>query len=239
MARIRLDRRSLRAAIRDQMPAILQAAGDRMGAVLEQQTKRRFDEGGDAEARWAPLWINNSAAVSRVTVGERADRKRSQVARNTRRSAERTKQRAIVARDRGDMPRSKANRMIRRAEAKANRAEEIARLGTTDARREGGEPLRDTGALQASFTNLATVAGTTLRIEVGSPFPHAEYHHRGFSTRGPNYIPLTQRAKAGWTDRLIPGYDFVILQGVTVPARPIVRLSARDREELTRSWAEG
>jgi phage gpG-like protein len=113
--------------------------------------------------------------------------------------------------------------------------------GPKDHYRSGGSPLQDTGALRASLTFEATPHRGGIRIRWGSPLPYARYQHHGFSTSGFNIIPITRRAATmirtspGVSPKqlgLKSGVDYIVVRGVTVPARPIVRMSAANRQEL-------
>lgn len=96
--------------------------------------------------------------------------------------------------------------------------------------RDGGQPLRDTGNLVRSLgARTARIGATKLEITLTGP-KYAIFQELGFTTSGPNYIPLTRKgvrshatgqnpAKEG----LVKGKDFLMSWGgVTVPARPFL-----------------
>lgn len=97
--------------------------------------------------------------------------------------------------------------------------------------RSGGQPLRDTGTLEASFGVPQTEASElTATSTITSGVPYAAFHQTGFQTKGPNFIPLSRRAQrlhrpgANPKDEgLALGIDYVMAwKGVTVPARPMI-----------------
>ncbi len=106
--------------------------------------------------------------------------------------------------------------------------------------RRGGKPLLDTR--QHIYNTLHGTRSRTARSVVyhlrGSLI--AVYHQNGFSTKGPNYIPLTLRGRRehqkGADPRLeglVQGVDYIIARrGVTVPPRPLFRLAPEDRREI-------
>lgn len=220
------------AGIREKLRPAFQSAGERIGSVLVSQTKRRFVESGDEEIAWADLWVNNQDAVSRFTGGDRADIERAKIRANAERAVER------VDRDykAGKITRSQYDRKKRRSEEKSRLASEIERSGTSDLFRAGGKPLRDTGASQASIVSVTEVTDRGVLITVGSPLERVAFHHHGFTKKGPSYIPLTMRARKGWNERLVPGYDYIVLKNVKVPARPIVRVTPGNIEQIRKSW---
>lgn len=62
--------------------------------------------------------------------------------------------------------------------------------------RAGAKPLRGiTGLLMSSLTAKSTImSDTKIRLTLISPHLYAIYHQHGFSTKGPNFIPLTRKA---------------------------------------------
>jgi len=99
--------------------------------------------------------------------------------------------------------------------------------------RKGGQPLRDNGHLMGSFfTKYAFVfeAQGDALIVVASSAPYAAWQHSGFKTKGPNFIPLTLKARRchqlhqnPFLEGLEEGVDYIMAWGgVDVPARPII-----------------
>ena len=97
--------------------------------------------------------------------------------------------------------------------------------------RSGGKPLSDTGELAASFQRPAvSIQGNVLTVTMLSSADYARWHQDGYSTDGPNYIPITYKGKtqhvAGADPKkegLIQGVDYVMAwNGVDVPQRKMV-----------------
>ena len=100
--------------------------------------------------------------------------------------------------------------------------------------RNGGQPLRDTGELQKSINAKASTTGTGIEITMAGNL-YGIFQEMGFKTNGPNFIPLTKKAKRthakGANPReegLIRGKDYFVTgskknpRGVTVPKRPFL-----------------
>ena len=226
---IRLNRQSVRRAMRESMPQLTQAVGEKVGQKVIEQIGKRFKDGSDDDIKWAPLWADNDGAVAAVlqSGSSRRGRKKQEQARN---NAARSIERADREYDEGKITRSQRNRRIRNNETKLK--------GLPQRTRAGGHPLQDNGLLRSSFTSDVRAEQGRSIVTVGSPLPYARYHQNGFSTSGPSYIPLTNAARRGWNPKLIPGWDYVVLQGVTVPARPMVRLTQRNRDEIVETITE-
>jgi len=101
--------------------------------------------------------------------------------------------------------------------------------------RTGGQPLRDTGKLAASLGARAEANGTNIRLTMQGR-KYGLYQDRGFTTKGPNYIPLTMRGRRGHgtgnnpnREGLEYGNDYIMAWGgVTVPARPFILPTRED-----------
>lgn len=230
---VRIDPQSARRAIRGQAPEALRPYAEKIGAVVVSQIGERFANGGDPDAPWAPLWVDNDGAVARVLESGAPRRRRSSDAMIER--ADRASKRATREYRAGTMSRSKKARVQRQAREMRKRSREAKGEGLPDRFRKGGKPLRDNGTLAASFVSVVETSPEGVTITVGSPVPHARYQHAGIDTTGPNYIPLTQAARGGWNPRLIPGWDYIVLNSVSVPARPIVRMTEQNRDEIVNS----
>ncbi len=109
--------------------------------------------------------------------------------------------------------------------------------------RYGGQPLRDTGALARSLSaNCSGYGGLRLKIKLRG-LKYGLYQDRGFSTKGPNYIPLTRKGVRGHgtgqnpnAEGLKRGKDFTMAwRGVTVPSRPFLLPMREDLRTLGRS----
>ena len=96
--------------------------------------------------------------------------------------------------------------------------------------RNGGQPLRDTGNLLRSIGAKAEQTGPARLSVTMSGAIYGIYHEKGFSTDGPNFIPLTRKGKKNHatganpnTENLSQGKDYVMAWGgVDVPARPFL-----------------
>ncbi len=233
---IKIDTAGLRGKLLAQIEPQMRSVGESMGAVLVSQTQARFADGGDEEVTWAPLWVNDDGKVAAVTARTGVKSRRARAA-DIEGKADKSIARADREHASGKINRSTRARRHRQAESKKKKAAEVAGGVPSNRTRKGGQPLRDNGAAMASFVSVVDYSDGLLTIKVGSPLPYAKYHHDGFSTSGPNYIPLTDAARGGWNEKLIPGYDYAIVQGVTVPARPIVRATPGNIEELKVTFA--
>lgn len=98
-------------------------------------------------------------------------------------------------------------------------------------RKPSDQPLRATGDLQRSFEIPEShIEEGRLVLSIASASAIASFHQEGFSTTGPNYIPITRKGRllhrpgANPKDEgLVQGVDYIIaFNGVTVPARPMI-----------------
>lgn len=229
----RIDHSALKRAAQKAALAEVSRNGKDVGAVIVSQVRQRFDRQGDEQIRWAGLWSNDAAKVAKVTTGVRADEARAREVRLAERNLERTESKIKS----GEISTSKSGARRRRAKERLRAAKIVERSGTTKLFREGGEPLRSTGSLASSYSFLVTQTSNAIDVVVGSSDPRASWHHHGFKTTGRNYIPLTKKAQRGWSESLVPGFDYVVLQGVSVPARPQLRLTQRNISDIRRSAA--
>ena len=109
--------------------------------------------------------------------------------------------------------------------------------------RAGGQPLRDTGNLQRSIgARAAKVGPTKLQVTLSGAL-YGIFHELGFSTTGPNFIPLTRKGKRSHatganpqTEGLQRGRDYTMAwDGVTVPKRPFLVPTAKEWEQIART----
>ena len=108
--------------------------------------------------------------------------------------------------------------------------------------RTGGQPLLDNGMLRNSLSGFSIETSEGVRSWLIGPLV-AKYHQEGFSTEGPNYIPLTLKGRRDHTngenpedEGLVDGVDYIIAwNGVTVPQRKIFNLPPEDVEEIAES----
>lgn len=109
--------------------------------------------------------------------------------------------------------------------------------------RQGGEPLQDTGRLKQSLHTETIATGDGIRVSLRSGVSYAELHQHGGKTKGPNFIPLTLKARRTHrtgvdpkTEGLIEGEDYVMAWGgVTVPQRKIFNLPPENVRDIKRS----
>lgn len=117
--------------------------------------------------------------------------------------------------------------------------------------RAGGKPLWDRGFLINGLSGKRApkgVDGVTYTVTTTHPGNDlvGVYQQAGFSTKGPNFIPLTLKASRihltgndPFTEGLIPGIDFIVItKGVTIPPRPISRTAPEDLAEIRVEIAE-
>ena len=116
------------------------------------------------------------------------------------------------------------------------------RIRTVEGSRNGGQPLRDTGYLMRSLTAKGFSANGRIVLMVGGPL-YGAYQNYGFSTKGPNFIPLTRGAKRRYskgTAMMGGKRDFIIAwNGVTVPARNFIETTRADMDEIGRTLFMG
>lgn len=239
MMRFRFNAEQLAKALQDGAVAALQARGDQVGALVRRQTLRRFDEHGDDEIRWPELMANNDDAMRQMIERRTPDMTEARTMHRvqvveTKRARDRVRDRISA----GQVTGQKAVQQLRRARNRYRIALEQQQTGNPSYRR-GGEPLRDTGAGRAGLFWRVVRVRDGVQVEVGTAQSYMEYQQTGFTTKGPNYIPLTIQAKKKPKGAdpaeydLIPGYDYVIARrGVKVPPRPFVRMSRRDSVEM-------
>lgn len=220
--RIRINRSDLKAKLRGLVVDEIREKLDPIGITVVGQIQRRFDNRGDEEIRWAELWVNKPAAVSKFTANKEATKKRAD-------RVTRAQQRVDRIKESGDA----RSATVRKARQKLRDAKQAKDEGVPNLFRKGGKALSDTGALKASFSHVTNNTPKGGIVQIGSPLPRAGFHQSGFTTSGPNYVPLTSRARKGWNPKLIRGHDFIMFaKGVTVPARPMVRLTNQNRKDI-------
>lgn len=118
--------------------------------------------------------------------------------------------------------------------------------GVQGSYRNGGQPLKDTGRLERSIRCKVVNTPEGMRaIVLGEPY--GEPHERGFATKGPNFIPLTQKAKRAYAagvafvpGKLKQGKDYIMAwNGVKVPARPYMQPTREDMRTIGKSIYHG
>jgi phage gpG-like protein len=104
--------------------------------------------------------------------------------------------------------------------------------------RNGGQPLRDTGRLANSVNARSERQTNGIRLVLRG-LKYGLFQDMGFSTSGPNYIPLTKRgsrynsSKSARDAGMRPGQDFTgSKRGVTVPGRPFLLPTRNDKHDI-------
>ena len=95
--------------------------------------------------------------------------------------------------------------------------------------RNGGHALRNTGDMYRRLNAKGARSGNGAAIVLRGP-KYALFQDRGFTTSGPNYIPLSRKGTRKHatganpaTEGLMRGRDyFIAKRGVTVPSRPFL-----------------
>lgn len=133
-----------------------------------------------------------------------------------------------------------------KAKAKERFDKAFAKLVPATSYRKGGEPLKDNGILAGSFfRHSVMVAAKKVVSLIASHIFYAIYHQVGYKTKGPNFIPLTIRArrvhvkgKNPEDEGLEKGVDYIMAwNGVTVPPRPMIDYANITNKELLRRAA--
>jgi len=119
------------------------------------------------------------------------------------------------------------------------------RWHTKQGYRNGGKPLRDTGWLMNSQGADGSVQGESIVLTLKGAH-YGAYQNAGFTTKGPNFIPLTRKAaRAGSAGAAgaaggFRGRDFIIARrGVTVPARNFIEPTSADFHAFGRNIYTG
>lgn len=113
--------------------------------------------------------------------------------------------------------------------------------------RTGGQPLRDTGNLARSLgADCSGYGASRLGIKLRGE-KYGLFQDRGFTTKGPNYIPLTKKGKRGHgtgnnpnNEGLARNKDYLMAwKGVTVPSRPFILPLREDLRTLGQTIVRG
>lgn len=108
--------------------------------------------------------------------------------------------------------------------------------------RRGGKPLLDTRTGYAGIHATDTKGKDEVIVSVTAP-AYMVLQHRGFSTKGPNFVPLTLKAKREHakgrdpkSEGLKKGEDYwMFWRGVRVPARPFAVLGPKYAKRFART----
>jgi len=109
--------------------------------------------------------------------------------------------------------------------------------------RSGGNPLQDNGQLMAGLHGEVVSSSDKFTMSLKDGAGYGVYHQYGYKTEGPNFIPLTLKARRihqkgndPAEEGLVEGKDyFMAWNGVTVPQRKIFNLPPEDVQELKRA----
>lgn len=222
---------------------VLERKADAIGAEAVRQAKRRFTSGGDEEGKWPSLWASNDPAVRQTIEGQTRP---GDVGAELKEGVREAKAATNRLRDRirkGDVPSERVRSRLRAAKAKERAARDVYNSGNPSYRR-GGQPMLDTGKARASMTYRVVRNVRGVGVQVGSPLPYLRYHQTGFSTTAIHFIPLSIKAKKTHRkganpekEGLIRGVDYLLLRGVDIPARPIVRFTKANKEAFAQVLA--
>lgn len=140
-----------------------------------------------------------------------------------------------------ELLRSQAVRRIENSGDSQHRYPELWATRTGLGVRAGGRPLDDRGILKNSLygRHERTSRGMSVSLAVGETGRYAVFHQAGFSTPGPNVIPLSFRARRFRTVAamraagLRRGTDYLVARrGVTVPQRKLYNMPPENRFEI-------
>lgn len=211
-------------------------AANRAGQLIVNQIKMRFVESGDETGRWKALWADGDgprrmAFEQRTWEGDQSTRREYDLATKHLERVRKKKQSGA----------GNWSRDLDRAVARLDEARLAHYTGSTSYRA-GGKPLDETGHSKNSFGHSARPDGAGAVVDVTTTEPFLRYHDAGFRTKGPNFIPLTKRAKDAKADSpgsrpdalgLIPGVDYVMAwRGVSVPSRPMFHFTPANSQQI-------
>ncbi len=211
------------------------------GKIVVEQAKRRIDRGGDSQVRYKPLWADTyrtrALSVEKEEKVSKAEKSLQRADKRLLKAFEYRKEfRGLI----------EAEDRVKKAVKSFFRAEDrLKGLGGASGKsyRAGGKPLLDTRQHVYNTLNAEThKTSTGMEIRLRGSLA-AVFHHNGFKTNGPNFIPLTRRAvrdhRPGADPRhegLVRGVDYIMMwKGVTVPARPIFRLAPEDKRDIIKT----
>ncbi len=211
---------NVKGVLRGAMGRILRNATGDLRVVQIEQWDNAFKNSGQPSAKWKPLWANTfKGSVSH-------DNKQGILTATNRLATARS--RVLTAKQ------GQAEKALKKQDkAKSDLVKAIEKAKPSESYRKGGKPLRDNGFLMASrFTKYAFVfeGESTTIIVIASNAIYAGWQHSGFKTKGPNFIPLTLKARRRhvlhqnpFLEGLEYGVDYIMAwHGVDVPARPII-----------------
>jgi phage gpG-like protein len=194
-------------------------------AVQLEQIANAFRDRGQPGAKWKPLWADKFQGKTKQSALDAAAKASAAYAK----ALDKTKKTIKGSEAIRNLKKRQNDLQLKKSQDRVNNAAE--KLNPSTSYRKGGSPLRDTGALMGSFfTKYAFVFGSDALVVVASSNPVAPWHQKGFKTKGPNFIPLTRKAKRDHSlgvnpewEGLVQGVDYIMAwQGVDVPSRPMI-----------------
>jgi phage gpG-like protein len=191
---------------------VLRKAANDLQVVQKQQVAQAFRISGQPSRKWPPLWADKFLGAVPEKIAGAITNAESEFFKAT--NAKKLDAARIA----------KAGDRLRKAQERAYNAASY---------RRGGNPLLDTGRLRASFFtkyNFVFEAEKAAVVVIASSAFYAKWHQTGFKTKGPNFIPLSLKAKREHERGVNPahegleyGVDYVMAwRGVKVPARPMI-----------------
>lgn len=207
---IRIDSRQVRGVMDRFRARFERIAAAKVSLRQEEQVAAAFANEGQPSSKWPRLWAD-------TFVGNIAQKKQEKL----------TKARLGV-----EKALAKNAPNLQKASDRYAKAATQAVAATSY--RKGGKVLQDNGHLAGSWHRIRPVfAFGHVICRIRSSEFYAQYHQDGFNTDGPNFIPLTLRARRNHTlgnnpldEGLEEGVDYIIAWGgVSVPARPMIDYS--------------
>lgn len=197
----------------------LRRCANDLAVVQKEQVAEAFKNQGQPSKKWPPLWADSF-------VGD-VPRK----ARENLNKAQSSFYKAMHSK-------KPDSQKIARAHARLDKA--IEKLKPSFSYRKGGQRLFDAGHtgthLAGSFFikhNFVFEAAQSIIVTIASSSLYAKWQQDGVKTRGPNFIPLTLKARREHQKGVNPahegleyGVDYIMAwKGVNVPASPMIDYS--------------
>lgn len=116
----------------------------------------------------------------------------------------------------------------------------LKKIVVTTSYRAGGQPLLDTrNHIYNRLNGRSTAKGNRVIVEIRGPMLAAA-HDAGFETKGPNFVPLTQKARRTHRngndpkkEGLVENVDYYMAwKGVKVPAREFIKVTPENLQEI-------
>ena len=188
----------------------LERAANDVNVTQLEQVANAFRNGGQPGKKWKRLWADTF--VGKISLGLWGKFIKAMGAYNVAKEAKKPNAEKIV-----------------RALARMQKAEGNMKPATSY--RKDGQVLVDDGNLKKSFYRKnVTASGNKATSTIYSTLPLAAWHQEGFHTNGPNFIPLTLKARREHQRKADPkeegleeGVDYIMAwAGVHIPDRPMI-----------------